>query len=86
MASCSECFDIQIYSGYRIRERTEKEKEVKLSKDVKKLTEYEEGLVQQYKSFLQILENMIKARRQPNGIFSFTYMKIYDYHMSLYNC
>uniref|UniRef100_H2YPG9 Nucleolar complex protein 3 homolog n=1 Tax=Ciona savignyi TaxID=51511 RepID=H2YPG9_CIOSA len=58
------CLFVDIIPGYRIRERTEKEKEVKLSKDVKALTEYEEGLLHQYQLYLQSLENMIKLRRK----------------------
>nr|XP_002119269.1 nucleolar complex protein 3 homolog [Ciona intestinalis] len=58
------CLFVDILPGYRIRERTEQEKAVKLSKEVKALTEYEDGLLHQYQQYLQSLEKMIKMRRR----------------------
>nr|CAB3264388.1 nucleolar complex protein 3 homolog [Phallusia mammillata] len=59
------CLFIDIIPGYRIRERTEKEKKVKLSKEVKSLTDFEESLLHQYKLFLQYLEKLISKRKRP---------------------
>ncbi|XP_076800160.1 nucleolar complex protein 3 homolog [Clavelina lepadiformis] len=59
------CLFVDIIPGYRIRERTEKEKEVKLSKDVKELTDYEEGLLHHYQLYLKSLEKFIKYRKNP---------------------
>lgn len=49
-----------IIPGYRIRERTEKEKDVTLSKEVKKLREYEESVLRNYQMYLQRLHALIK--------------------------
>ncbi|PVU95464.1 hypothetical protein BB561_001809 [Smittium simulii] len=49
-----------IIPGYRIRELTQKEKETKISKEVKKQHQYEETLVQIYKSFLIKVFNIVE--------------------------
>lgn len=45
-----------IIPGYPIRVPTQKERAVKLSKDVKKLRDFEDGLLQSYQKYLKILE------------------------------
>ncbi|KAJ3028543.1 hypothetical protein HDV00_010180 [Rhizophlyctis rosea] len=50
-----------IIPGYRIRSLTEEEQAVKVSKDVKKLREYEQALLRNYQEFLQVLENTVRA-------------------------
>ncbi|KAJ3285481.1 Nucleolar complex protein 3 [Borealophlyctis nickersoniae] len=50
-----------IIPGYRIRALTDEEKAVKLSKDVKKLREYEQALLANYQNYLQVLENTIRS-------------------------
>ncbi|KAI8853921.1 CBF/Mak21 family-domain-containing protein [Chytridium lagenaria] len=49
-----------IIPGYRIRPLTDLEKQQKVSKDVKKLRSYEEGLVSNYQAYLQQLEGALK--------------------------
>ncbi|ORX99050.1 nucleolar complex-associated protein 3 [Basidiobolus meristosporus CBS 931.73] len=55
-----------IIPGYRIRNYTEQELTAKLSKDVKKLRNYEETLLQNYQAYLQSLENAHKNHNDPN--------------------
>lgn len=50
--------------GYRIRELTESEKSQKLSKDVKKLRNFEETLVANYRAYIDILKNVCKRARK----------------------
>ncbi|KAI9009804.1 nucleolar complex-associated protein-domain-containing protein, partial [Gaertneriomyces semiglobifer] len=50
-----------IIPGYRIRQLTEAEKGVKVSKDVKKLRQYEEGLLSNYQAYLQVLESTVQT-------------------------
>lgn len=45
-----------IIPGYPIRVPTQKERAVKLSKDVKKLRDFEDGLLKSYQKYLKILE------------------------------
>lgn len=49
--------------GYRIRPLTETERKEKVSKDVKKLREFEESLVINYKEYIGILTNFSKKGR-----------------------
>lgn len=49
-----------IIPGYPIRLTTEKEQGVQLSKDVKMLRDFEEGLLKQYQRYLQILEATVQ--------------------------
>lgn len=49
-----------IVPGYPIRRLTEKEQGVKLSKEVKKLRDFEEGLLKYYQEYLQILETTVE--------------------------
>lgn len=49
-----------IIPGYTIRATSEKEQGVKLSKEVKKLREYEQGLLKYYQQYLQILEETVQ--------------------------
>ncbi|KNC96974.1 uncharacterized protein SPPG_09502 [Spizellomyces punctatus DAOM BR117] len=50
-----------IIPGYRIRQLTEEEQTMKVSKDVKRLRQYEETLLANYQAYLQILENTVQA-------------------------
>ncbi|TPX66830.1 hypothetical protein SpCBS45565_g04211 [Spizellomyces sp. 'palustris'] len=50
-----------IIPGYRIRQLTEEEQTMKVSKDVKRLRQYEETLIANYQAYLQILENTVQA-------------------------
>jgi nucleolar complex protein 3 len=52
-----------IIPGYRIRLTTEKEKEAKVTKEVRKLRQFEEGLLSNYQGFLRELENTVKSIR-----------------------
>lgn len=45
-----------------IRDLTEEEKDVKVSKDVKKLRHFEESLLKHYQAFLQVLENGLQGQ------------------------
>lgn len=47
--------------AYRIRERTEKEKQSRISQDVARQHEWEAGLVGTYKRFLEICERDVKG-------------------------
>ncbi|CAJ0835375.1 1572_t:CDS:10 [Entrophospora sp. SA101] len=49
-----------IIPGYRIRQLTDKEKAVKVSKEVKKLRNYEQDLLSNYQKYLNLLEDYIK--------------------------
>ncbi|CAG8520607.1 9039_t:CDS:10 [Ambispora leptoticha] len=56
-----------IIPGYRIRVLTEKEKSVKVSKEVKKLRYFEQNLLANYKAYLQSLQDAVKAtEKRPN--------------------
>lgn len=59
MASLT-CVFVDIIPGYRIREQTEDEMGVKLSKEVKLLVDFEAGLLTHYQRFLNSLEKVIK--------------------------
>ena len=52
-----------IIPGYRIRPLTELEKNEKLTKEVKKLRNFEQTLVSQYQSFIQTLTQLTKTRK-----------------------
>jgi len=58
IASALEIFK-DIIPGYRIRLPTEKELEVKVSKEVKQLRDYESALLKHYQYYLKILEKII---------------------------
>ncbi|PVU89726.1 hypothetical protein BB559_004980 [Furculomyces boomerangus] len=49
-----------IVPGYFIRELTEKEKETKVTKEIKQQRRYEETLVRNYKSYLTLLFSLVK--------------------------
>ncbi|KAL1788861.1 nucleolar complex protein 3-like [Sigmodon hispidus] len=53
-----------ITPSYKIRPLTETEKSAKIRKETQKLREFEEGLVSQYKFYLENLEQMIKDWKQ----------------------
>ncbi|PFX31070.1 Nucleolar complex protein 3-like [Stylophora pistillata] len=63
-----------IIPGYPIRTASEKEQGVKLSKEVKKLRDYEQGLLKNYQKYLQILEETVQEcvktqkRSSKNGL------------------
>ncbi|KAI8825104.1 CBF/Mak21 family-domain-containing protein [Fimicolochytrium jonesii] len=50
-----------IIPGYRIRQLTDAEQGVAVTKEVKKLRQYEETLLSNYQAYLQILENTVQA-------------------------
>ncbi|KAI8914260.1 nucleolar complex-associated protein-domain-containing protein [Gorgonomyces haynaldii] len=54
-----------IIPGYRIRKRTDKEEQVQISKEVKKLRNFEDGLLSNYQQYLQKLEELSRAKTQP---------------------
>ncbi|KAJ3089734.1 Nucleolar complex protein 3, partial [Quaeritorhiza haematococci] len=51
-----------IIPGYRIRQLTDKEKTVKVSKEVKKLRQYEQTLLSNYQAYLSTLESTIETQ------------------------
>ncbi|KAL2769541.1 nucleolar complex protein 3-like protein [Daubentonia madagascariensis] len=53
-----------ITPSYKIRPLTEAEKSTKMRKETQKLREFEEGLVSQYKFYLENLEQMVKDWKQ----------------------
>ncbi|KAM7103129.1 nucleolar complex protein 3 homolog isoform 1-T1 [Ciconia maguari] len=63
MVSLMEIFK-DIVPSYKIRPLTEAEKATKVKKETQKLREYEEGLVSQYKFYLENLEQTIKDWKQ----------------------
>ncbi|XP_028414221.1 nucleolar complex protein 3 homolog [Dendronephthya gigantea] len=56
-----------IIPGYRIRPLSESEQNVKVSKDVKKVRHFEEGLLRSYQRYLEILEQTIKEKKKYRG-------------------
>ncbi|XP_066476591.1 nucleolar complex protein 3 homolog isoform X2 [Tiliqua scincoides] len=63
MISLMEIFK-DITPSYKIRPLTEKEKNTKVRKETQKLREFEEGLVSQYKFYLENLEQSVKDWKQ----------------------
>ncbi|ETE61694.1 Nucleolar complex protein 3-like protein, partial [Ophiophagus hannah] len=63
MISLMELFK-DITPSYKIRPLTEREKNTKVKKETQKLREFEEGLVSQYKFYLENLEQCIKDWKQ----------------------
>ncbi|XP_072523779.1 nucleolar complex protein 3 homolog isoform X2 [Salminus brasiliensis] len=63
MVSLMEIFK-DIVPSYRIRPLTEAEKAVKVKKETRQLREFEEGLVSQYKFYLENLEQTIRDWKQ----------------------
>ncbi|XP_074731034.1 nucleolar complex protein 3 homolog [Strix uralensis] len=63
MVSLMEIFK-DIAPSYKIRPLTEAEKATKVKKETQKLREFEEGLVSQYKFYLENLEQTIKDWKQ----------------------
>ncbi|XP_067100906.1 nucleolar complex protein 3 homolog [Osmerus mordax] len=63
MVSLMEVFK-DIVPSYRIRPLTEAEKTTKVKKETQQLREFEEGLVSQYKFFLENLEQTVKDWQQ----------------------
>ncbi|KAM6951572.1 nucleolar complex protein 3 homolog [Aplochiton taeniatus] len=63
MVSLMEVFK-DIVPSYRIRALTEAEKTAKVKKDTQQLREFEEGLVSQYKFYLENLELSVKDWKQ----------------------
>lgn len=51
-----------IIPGYRIRPASDKEREIKVSKDVKKLRNFEEALLKNYQAYLQALESYSRKK------------------------
>jgi nucleolar complex protein 3 len=56
-----------IVPGYRIRKLTAKELAVQVSKDVRKVRDFEEALLAGYQSYLQSLENVAQKTLRENG-------------------
>ena len=52
-----------MYIRYRIRPLTEKEEAVKVSKDVKKLREFEKTLLSNYESYIKDLDFILKGKK-----------------------
>ncbi|XP_042312774.1 nucleolar complex protein 3 homolog isoform X2 [Sceloporus undulatus] len=63
MISLMELFK-DITPSYKIRPLTEREKNTKVRKETQKLREFEEGLVSQYKFYLENLEQTVKDWKQ----------------------
>ncbi|XP_063076866.1 nucleolar complex protein 3 homolog isoform X2 [Engraulis encrasicolus] len=63
MVSLMEVFK-DIVPSYRIRPLTQEEKAAKVKKDTQQLREFEEGLVSQYKFYLENLEQVVKDWKQ----------------------
>ncbi|XP_062988964.1 nucleolar complex protein 3 homolog isoform X2 [Elgaria multicarinata webbii] len=63
MISLLELFK-DITPSYKIRPLTEREKNTKVRKETQKLREFEEGLVSQYKFYLENLEQSVKDWKQ----------------------
>ncbi|CAL8381362.1 nucleolar complex protein 3 homolog [Gadus morhua] len=63
MVSLMEIFK-DIVPAFRIRPLTEEEKNAKVKRDTQQLREFEEGLVSQYKFYLENLEQTIKDWKQ----------------------
>ncbi|XP_026770351.2 nucleolar complex protein 3 homolog isoform X2 [Pangasianodon hypophthalmus] len=63
MVSLMEIFK-DIVPSYRIRPLTEEEKKTKVKKETQQLREFEEGLVSQYKFYLENLEQTVKDWKQ----------------------
>ncbi|XP_066521022.1 nucleolar complex protein 3 homolog [Hoplias malabaricus] len=63
MVSLTEIFK-DIVPSYRIRPLTEAEKSVKVKKETQQLREFEEGLVSQYKFYLENLEQTVRDWKQ----------------------
>ncbi|XP_009276293.1 PREDICTED: nucleolar complex protein 3 homolog [Aptenodytes forsteri] len=63
MVSLMEIFK-DIVPSYKIRPLTEAEKATKVKKETQKLREFEEGLVSQYKFYLENLEQTVKDWKQ----------------------
>ncbi|MGH0136924.1 UNVERIFIED_CONTAM: hypothetical protein FKN15_008498 [Acipenser sinensis] len=63
MVSLMEIFK-DIVPSYRIRPLTEAEKSTKVKKETQQLREFEEGLVSQYKFYLENLEQTVKDWKQ----------------------
>lgn len=57
---------IDIIPGYRIRKLTDGEKKTEVSKEIRKLRNFEETLLANYQSFLQTLETMSKSNLSNN--------------------
>ncbi|KAJ3401553.1 Nucleolar complex protein 3, partial [Chytridiales sp. JEL 0842] len=57
-----------IVPGYRIRPLTDVEKAAKVSKEVKKLRTFEEGLVTNYQAYLQQLESMLSYNTKRDAL------------------
>lgn len=69
MVSLVEVFK-DIIPGYRIRDHAEKDPDTKLKKVTKELREFEEGLLRNYKSYLQHLEaatQVLSPKRKTSG-------------------
>lgn len=52
-----------VIPSYHIREMSDEEQNSKVSKDVKKIRDYEQGLLKLYQQYLQVLEDNIKSSK-----------------------
>ncbi|CAG8436713.1 10740_t:CDS:10 [Funneliformis mosseae] len=53
-----------IIPGYRIRQLTDRERPAQVSKEVKKIRNYEQGLLSNYQAYLKFLESELRGSRQ----------------------
>lgn len=54
-----------ILPGYRIRDLTEEEQAVKVTKSVQKLRDYENALLRGFQSYVKVLRSMLVPGKQP---------------------
>ena len=54
-----------ILPGYRIRDLTEEERAVKVTKAVQKLRDYEHALLRGFESYVKVLRSMLAPRKHP---------------------
>ncbi|KDN46775.1 hypothetical protein K437DRAFT_256045 [Tilletiaria anomala UBC 951] len=57
-----------ILPGYRIRPLTDAEKEEKVSQDIKRRREFEQGIIEVYRAFLEACERLIKSKHELSSI------------------
>ncbi|XP_033102734.1 nucleolar complex protein 3 homolog [Anneissia japonica] len=82
MVSMLEVFK-DIVPGYRIREWGEKANQVKLSKGVKILRDFEEGLLKYFKHYLEFLELTIKNFMKPKRLSKMTEEEVEEHGKSI---
>uniref|UniRef100_A0A8C8X8L3 Nucleolar complex protein 3 homolog n=1 Tax=Panthera leo TaxID=9689 RepID=A0A8C8X8L3_PANLE len=73
-----------ITPSYKIRPLTEAEKSTKIRKETQKLREFEEGLVSQYKFYLENLEQMIKETQNGAQLFAHKLPNMFSNNMIVF--